>query len=97
MLTSLGGRLAGNAGLGIDLEAGVQDGIGDLVTVAPVSSLKIFLYGSHLRDLVGVALANGLGGEEESLLACAIDAVGNSAVAHDCGVGEEVERTFLKR
>lgn len=47
--TGLGGGLAGNFGEGVFFQAGVEDGIGDLVA-----------------DLVGVALTDGFGGEEES-------------------------------
>lgn len=42
-----------------------------------------------IRNLVGMALTDRLRGEEERLLAGAIDAVGDSAGSHDCGVVEE--------
>jgi hypothetical protein len=46
----LGGSLAGNLGVGVLGQAGIKDGIRDLIA-----------------DLVGVALVDGLGGEEEGL------------------------------
>jgi hypothetical protein len=64
----LGSRLAGHLGERVFPEAGIEDSVGDLVAGGNVGRYSIaHVDTGHLRDLVRVALADRLGGEEEGV------------------------------